>query len=109
MTPTDSTSPSARMVMVFGTGSIPEGLLVKGLLESEGIPVQMKGEAEGPYRMGPVSIWVPEAFEVQARLVLEEATSSPRDGESASASSTEEPSGPSSGRTSDAPSPEDRG
>jgi hypothetical protein len=71
----DPSSPSPRLVMVFGTGSIPEGLLVKGMLESEGIPVQMKGEAEGPYRMGPVSLWVPEAFEVQARMILEEATS----------------------------------
>jgi hypothetical protein len=75
MTDPDPSSPSSRLVMVFGTGSIPEGLLVKGLLESEGIPVQMKGEAEGPYRMGPVSLWVPEAFEVQARMILEEVTS----------------------------------
>jgi hypothetical protein len=59
--------------MVFGTGNIPEGVLVKGLLESEGIPVQLKGEAEGPYRMGPVSLWVPETFEIQARMILEEA------------------------------------
>jgi hypothetical protein len=75
MTHPDPSSPPPRLVMVFGTGSIPEGLLVKGMLESEGIPVQMKGEAEGPYRMGPVSLWVPEAFEVQARMILEEATS----------------------------------
>jgi hypothetical protein len=75
MTHPDPSSQSPRLVMVFGTGSIPEGLLVKGMLESEGIPVQMKGEAEGPYRMGPVSLWVPEAFEVQARMILEEATS----------------------------------
>jgi hypothetical protein len=71
----DHLSATTRFVMVFGTGSIPEGLLVRGLLESEGIPVQLKGEAEGPYRMGPVSIWVPESFEVQARLILEEAAS----------------------------------
>ena len=71
----DRSSSAPRLVMVFGTGSIPEGLLVKGLLESEGIPVQMKGEAEGPYRMGPVSLWVPESVEVQARLILEEASS----------------------------------
>jgi putative signal transducing protein len=76
MTQPDPSTPSSRLVMIFGTGSIPEGLLVKGLLESEGIPVQMKGEAEGPYRMGPVSLWVPEAFEVQARMILEEAASS---------------------------------
>jgi hypothetical protein len=75
MTHPDPSPSASRLVMVFGTGSIPEGLLVKGLLETEGIPVQMKGEAEGPYRMGPVSLWVPEALEVQARLILEEASS----------------------------------
>jgi putative signal transducing protein len=84
-------SSTSRLVMVFGTGSIPEGLLVKGLLESEGIPVQMKGEAEGPYRMGPVSLWVPEAFEVQARLILEEASSDGRrDGEEERANGEQE-------------------
>jgi hypothetical protein len=66
---------SAELVLVFSTASIPEGLLVRGLLESDGIPVQVKGESEGPYRMGPVHIWVPAAFEVQARLLLEEAAS----------------------------------
>jgi hypothetical protein len=77
--------------MVFGTGSIPEGLLVKGLLESEGIPVQLKGEAEGPYRMGPVSLWVPEEFEVQARLILEEATSGQRETQDRDAPSVSPP------------------
>jgi phage major head subunit gpT-like protein len=46
---------------------------VKGLLEAEGIPVAMKGESEGPYRMGPVYLWVPEALEAQARLIIEDA------------------------------------
>jgi hypothetical protein len=64
---------TARLVFVFGTASIPEGLLVKGMLEADGIPVQIKGESEGPYRMGPVFLWVPTGFEVQARLLLEEA------------------------------------
>lgn len=92
------------MVLAFGTSSIPEGLLVKGLLESEGIPVEMKGESEGPYRIGPVYLWVPESLEAQARLIIEEARA---DGLSAeekdqgeteagpSASSTAEPFGPS--------------
>jgi hypothetical protein len=104
--PRESFDPAANPVLVFSTTSIPEGLLVKGLLESEGLPVQVKGESEGPYRMGPVYLWVPEAFEVQARLVLEEALSGetapgkradapPERGRSPSAWSTEEPSGPS--------------
>jgi len=51
--------------------TVPEGLLARGLLQAEGIPVLIKGEAEGPYRMGPVELWVPEGFELQARLLLE--------------------------------------
>jgi Putative prokaryotic signal transducing protein len=61
------------LVMVFATQKIPEGMLVKGLLEAEGITVFVKGESEGPYRIGPVYLWVPEEFEVQARLVLADA------------------------------------
>jgi len=69
----DDPAPPGSMVMALSTTSIPEGLLVKGLLEAEGIPVAMKGESEGPYRMGPVYLWVPEALEAQARLIIEDA------------------------------------
>jgi hypothetical protein len=69
---------SGRLVLVFASSSIPEGLLAKGLLESEGISVFVKGESEGPYRMGPVYLFVPEEFEVQARLALAEAESGAR-------------------------------
>ena len=61
---------SGRLVLVFVAGRIPEGMLAKGLLESEGITVFVKGESEGPYRIGPVYLWVPEEFEVQARHLL---------------------------------------
>ena len=89
------------MVLVFSTSSIPEGHLVKGLLESEGITVAMKGESEGPYRIGPVFLWVPEALEAQARLLIEDARSA--DGSDADSNpdegpiawSTAEPSEPS--------------
>jgi hypothetical protein len=67
----DHTDVSGRLVQVFVSVRIPEGMLVKGLLESEGIPVFVKGESEGPYRMGPVYLWVPEEFEPQARLTLD--------------------------------------
>jgi hypothetical protein len=62
---------SGRLVRVLTTGTVTEGLLARGILEAEGVPVLTKGEGEGPYRMGPVQLWVPEEFEVQARLVLE--------------------------------------
>jgi hypothetical protein len=69
----DDPVPPGSLVIVFSTTSIPEGLLVKGLLEADGIPVTMKGESEGPYRIGPVYLWVPEALEAQARLLIEDA------------------------------------
>jgi hypothetical protein len=58
------------LVRVLSTASLPEGEIVKARLEDEGIPVLVKGEGSGPYRMGPVHVFVPAAFEVQARLVL---------------------------------------
>ena len=63
--------PSGRLVPVLTTPTVTEGLLARGILQSEGIPVLTKGEGEGPYRMGPVQLWVPEELEVQARLILE--------------------------------------
>jgi len=58
------------LVRVLSTASLPEGEIVKARLEDEGIPVLVKGEGGGPYRMGPVHLFVPAAFEVQAHLVL---------------------------------------
>lgn len=56
---------------VYSTPSLTDGYLAKGRLEAEGIPVLVKGEGEGPYRMGPVHLWVPEGLEVQARMILD--------------------------------------
>jgi Putative prokaryotic signal transducing protein len=67
----DPAALSGRLVRVLATPSVTEGLLARGILESEGIPVLTKGEGEGPYRMGPVQLWVPEELEFQARLLLE--------------------------------------
>ena len=64
------------LVRVMTAPTIPEGLLAKGLLEADGIPVMVKGEAEGPYRVGPMELLVPRAFEIQARMLLEDAASS---------------------------------
>jgi hypothetical protein len=57
---------------VLTTLSILEGEIAKARLESEGIPAMLKGEGVGPYRYGPVYVFVPSVFEVQARLLLEE-------------------------------------
>ena len=66
-------------------------MLARGLLESQGIPVVVKGESEGPYRMGPVYLWVPEELEVQARMILEEAVADARDDETEEEAEKEEP------------------
>jgi hypothetical protein len=59
-------------VRVLTTSSVPEGEIARARLEDEGIPVMVKGEGAGPYRMGPVHLFVPADLEVQARLILEQ-------------------------------------
>jgi hypothetical protein len=60
-----------RLIQVHTAPSATEGHLARARLESEGIPVFTKGEGDGPYRMGPLHLWVDEALEVQARMVLD--------------------------------------
>jgi Putative prokaryotic signal transducing protein len=59
-------------VSVFWTQSWVEGEIAKGRLEAEGIPVDFKGEDQGPYPTGPAELLVPSSFEAQARRILEE-------------------------------------
>ena len=59
------------LVLVLTTASSLEGEIVRSRLEDEGIPVLLKGGGGDPYRMGPVNVYVPAGFEVQARLVLD--------------------------------------
>lgn len=61
-----------RLILVHSAPSTTEGHIIRGRLESEGIPVLTKGEGDGPYRLGPMYLFVPEEVEVQARLVLAE-------------------------------------
>jgi hypothetical protein len=60
----------ADLVRVYASGNPFDGELTKGRLEAEGIPVMLKGEGEGPYRAGPVYLWVPAEREADARAVL---------------------------------------
>jgi hypothetical protein len=59
-----------ELVRIYSTSRLPEGQLLQARLEDEGIPVMLKGD-EGPYRMGPVDIYVPTEYEIQAKLVLD--------------------------------------
>jgi Putative prokaryotic signal transducing protein len=49
-----------KLVRVFETRDPIRGLLMRGLLEAEGLDVLAKGEGSGPYRMGPVILFVPD-------------------------------------------------
>jgi putative signal transducing protein len=60
-----------RVVRVWATAAAIEGELLRGRLEAEGISVMLKGEGEGPYRTGPVELWVPAEHEAAARAVIE--------------------------------------
>jgi hypothetical protein len=60
----------ADLVRVYASGNPFDGELTKGRLEAEGIPVMLKGEGGGPYRAGPVYLWVPAEREADARAVL---------------------------------------
>jgi len=70
--PDDQAPLSGGLVLVDSTRSITDGYLLRGRLEADGIPVVLKGEGEGPYRMGPVHVFVPVEFEVQALMIIEE-------------------------------------
>ena len=71
----DGPEPQEHQVLVFTAPTAPEGYAVKGLLESEGISVFVKGEAEGPYRFGPLDLWVRERDAADARRLIDEARS----------------------------------
>ena len=83
MSSREPTLPSSRFVLVFTAATIPEGMAARGLLESQGIVVETKGEVDGPYRFGPVYLYVAEEFEPQARLLLEDLSISGDDAEGA--------------------------
>jgi hypothetical protein len=61
-----------ELVQVLTTMSGPEAEIARGRLESEGIPVLLKGDNDGPYRLGPVYVYVPASFAARARQFLDE-------------------------------------
>jgi hypothetical protein len=62
---------SDGLAQVYASGDPFEGELMKGRLEAEGIPAMLKGEGEGPYRFGPVYLWVRDEDELTARAVVD--------------------------------------
>jgi hypothetical protein len=61
---------SVKLVRVYETVDPVRGLLVRGLLEAEGIDVLAKGEGAGPYRMGPVILFVPDEVSDRAEELI---------------------------------------
>jgi len=59
-----------KLVRAYETFDPVRGLLVRGLLEAEGIDVLAKGEGSGPYRMGPVILFVPDHLSDRANELI---------------------------------------
>jgi hypothetical protein len=57
---------TVELVHVYESADPIRGLLVRGLLESDGIDVFAKGEGAGPYRTGPLILYVPEEARARA-------------------------------------------
>lgn len=65
------------LVRVRSVPSTLEGEIIRSRLEAEGIPVLLKGGSSGdPYPAGPVHVFVPKDFEVQADLALSDVPAS---------------------------------
>jgi len=60
-----------ELVRVYASGDAFAAELMRGRLEAEDIPVLMKGESGGPYRMGPVYLWVRAEDATRAKVIVE--------------------------------------
>lgn len=56
---------------VLSTMSYPEASAAKSRLESEGIPVMLKGGNFDAYPVGPMYLWVPEELADRAEQILD--------------------------------------
>lgn len=59
-----------RLVRVFASADSMAGEMMRGRLEAEGVTAMLKGEGEGPYRAGPVYVWVSTEHEAAARAIV---------------------------------------
>jgi hypothetical protein len=65
------------LVLLRSVSSTLEGEIIRSRLEAEGIPALLKGGSSGdPYPAGPVHVFVPAEFEVQANLALSDVPAS---------------------------------
>ncbi len=59
------------LVRIYASADATASYLMRGRLEAEGLQVMLKGDGEGPYRAGPVYLWVKASDEAQARAVVD--------------------------------------
>lgn len=59
-----------KLIRVFESLDPIRGMLVRGLLEAEGLEVLAKGEGLGPYRTGPVILFVTEDASDRAKELI---------------------------------------
>lgn len=63
------------LVNILTTSSVVESEIARGRLESQGIPVLLKGQGlDAPYPTGPVDVFVPAPLAGRARHLLDEST-----------------------------------
>jgi hypothetical protein len=60
-----------ELVRVYASGDAFAAELMRGRLEAEDIPVLMKGESGGPYRMGPCYLWVRAEDATRAKVIVD--------------------------------------
>lgn len=61
---------SDHLVRVYASTDAIAGALMRGRLEAEGIDAMINGDGDGPYRAGPVYVWVPAEHEQAARTIV---------------------------------------
>ena len=59
------------LVRVYASGDAFAAELMRGRLQADGIRVLAKGEGEGPYRMGPVYLFVATEDAGRARALVD--------------------------------------
>lgn len=63
-------SDQEALKQVYATESQSDGYAAKGRLESEGIPVLIKGANSDAYPVGAMYLWVPEELADRAEQIL---------------------------------------
>ena len=64
-----------HLVRVYASIDAVAGEMMRGRLEAEGVDAMINGDGDGPYRAGPVYVWVRAEHERAARTIVAEVQS----------------------------------